>query len=399
MAELGLERTYGVALHAVAANALFRLGRWEEATDRLQAALAAKPTGTQAVELHLARARLLVGRGAFDEAEEELETIEVLSAEATGPRHRVPLLTLRAGLHMWLGHPDEALQSVLSGLKVVGDTPDDVWVLAPLVWHGLRAVADSAEATMGTRDSDATSTSENNAIIDLLLLRIDQLVKQAAEASPEVATTVAGYRKLCEGEAGRARGVSDPDIWASAADQWAAGGHPYPAAYARFRQAEALFALRTGAAGASSALCQAHATAKRLGARPFLTQIEILAVRARVILEEDPSNPEATPACRIDTMPPVGGLTNLQGDQTGTTERRTDAARSPSVLDGLTQRERVVLAELADGRSNREIGNRLFISQKTVSAHVSHILTKLGVRSRVQASVLYHRLRYPESSP
>lgn len=50
-----------------------------------------------------------------------------------------------------------------------------------------------------------------------------------------------------------------------------------------------------------------------------------------------------------------------------------------------------MLAEVAQGRSNREIAERLFISEKTVSAHLSHIFGKLGVRSRVQASALYYQ--------
>jgi DNA-binding NarL/FixJ family response regulator len=59
---------------------------------------------------------------------------------------------------------------------------------------------------------------------------------------------------------------------------------------------------------------------------------------------------------------------------------------------GLTPREAEVLALLADGRTNREIGEELFISQKTASVHVSRILGKLEVRSRVEAATTAHRL-------
>ena len=57
-------------------------------------------------------------------------------------------------------------------------------------------------------------------------------------------------------------------------------------------------------------------------------------------------------------------------------------------LDALTSREREVLAELAKGRSNREIARALGVSEKTVKAHVSSVLAKLGVQDRTQAALL-----------
>jgi len=56
-------------------------------------------------------------------------------------------------------------------------------------------------------------------------------------------------------------------------------------------------------------------------------------------------------------------------------------------LDALTGRERQVLAELAKGRSNREIARALHVSEKTVKAHVSSVLGKLGVQDRTQAAL------------
>jgi DNA-binding NarL/FixJ family response regulator len=57
-------------------------------------------------------------------------------------------------------------------------------------------------------------------------------------------------------------------------------------------------------------------------------------------------------------------------------------------LDSLTRREREVLAEIAKGRSNREIARALTVSEKTVKAHVSSVLAKLGVQDRTQAALL-----------
>jgi len=59
-----------------------------------------------------------------------------------------------------------------------------------------------------------------------------------------------------------------------------------------------------------------------------------------------------------------------------------------SGLDALTSREREVLAELTKGRSNREIARALGVSEKTVKAHVSSVLAKLGVQDRTQAALL-----------
>ena len=59
---------------------------------------------------------------------------------------------------------------------------------------------------------------------------------------------------------------------------------------------------------------------------------------------------------------------------------------------GLTAREAEVLALVASGSSNRQLGAALYISEKTASVHVSNILRKLGVTSRVDAAAIAQRL-------
>lgn len=71
-------------------------------------------------------------------------------------------------------------------------------------------------------------------------------------------------------------------------------------------------------------------------------------------------------------------------------DRSTERLRAVERVDVLTEREREVLALLAAGLSNGEIGRRLFLVEGTVKGHVSTILQRLGVRNRVEAAVLAH---------
>ncbi|MEV6664097.1 response regulator [Streptomyces nigra] len=80
---------------------------------------------------------------------------------------------------------------------------------------------------------------------------------------------------------------------------------------------------------------------------------------------------------------------------------RADPVETPSVppeLEGLSPRERDILALIGDGLTNREIGKKLYLSEKTVKNHISRLLAKLGVQRRVQAAVLASHLEHPEPS-
>ena len=71
----------------------------------------------------------------------------------------------------------------------------------------------------------------------------------------------------------------------------------------------------------------------------------------------------------------------------------------PKELDELSERERDVFRLMAEGMSNGEIGQELFISETTVKTHVTHILQKLGLRDRVQAVVLAYQTGVFEETP
>jgi DNA-binding NarL/FixJ family response regulator len=82
------------------------------------------------------------------------------------------------------------------------------------------------------------------------------------------------------------------------------------------------------------------------------------------------------------------GHTLLGPEAAGTLLNSAAAAPAVRGIGALTGREREVLAQIADGRSNREIARLLRVSEKTVKTHVSSVLAKLGVADRTQAALL-----------
>ncbi|WP_051942930.1 response regulator [Streptacidiphilus rugosus] len=80
-----------------------------------------------------------------------------------------------------------------------------------------------------------------------------------------------------------------------------------------------------------------------------------------------------------------GAATRLMARLRG---QATQAPQQPDVLAELTDRERDILALIGEGLTNREIGQRLYLAEKTVKNHISRMLAKLGVERRVQAAVI-----------
>ncbi len=133
--------------------------------------------------------------------------------------------------------------------------------------------------------------------------------------------------RLAQAERSRLETASDQERWQTAATAWERLERPFETAYARFREAEALLAAATSRPRAEQILRGAHQTAVMLGAVPLRREIELLAQRGRLRLEQ-PVDTTAAPTA------PSSAATSL----------------------GLTQREMGVLALVAEGRTNRQIG-------------------------------------------
>ncbi|HYR63952.1 MAG TPA: AAA family ATPase [Actinomycetota bacterium] len=358
---MGLVRFHGATLQAMIANTLFRLGRWDEGERRVREAFDANPAGTAVMDLRLARAKITMARGDFAATAGDLEAVKELSIRAIDPRFTVPVLTLEAGLALWEGRLDDARDAVAAGLAKL-TVSQEVWFAAPLAWHGLRTEADRAEQARGRRGTEdvvaARSTAEG------LLTHLRGLIGRLDPAAAAVHRAAELYAAMCEGERSRLEGASSAETWESVATTWDAMGQPYPAAYARWRTAEALLARRARSGTAAEALRSAHAVALTLGANPLRREVEGLAARAGIALDAPARPAPAAPS----------------------------APQAPEANLGLTRREVEVLRLVAMGRTNREVATILFISEKTAGVHVSNILRKLGLRSRVEASGYAHRL-------
>ena len=125
------------------------------------------------------------------------------------------------------------------------------------------------------------------------------------------------------------------------------------------------------------------------GADEMIT--EALRSGAAGYLLKDSDSDELTAAIRAlatgqSTMSPAVARTVFDGYL-----RREVAAEPARMINRLSPRERDVLALLADGLSNAEIGARLYLSSSTIKDYVSAVLGKLGTANRVQAAVLAHR--------
>lgn len=343
-AELGVTWSpYGLEIRALQVTALFVIGDWA-GSERAAQLGGERPPDAMAARLRAAALYAAVASGA-PEAAESVRSLE-------GAWHHDPLIALVAGANQaellrWREEPAAAIEVVDHVLQHV-DQVWEPWYLAG-IWLsavGLAAAGDLAEQARLLRDEALAAQARSHA--ERLLARAHETVERGllgGELGPE------GRAWLLRADAEHSR-VTTPgsvELWERTLQEFGYG-HRYEQARSGAGLASALL-IADRREQAQRALRDALAIAVELGATPLRQSLEALARRGRL---------------------DVG-------------------VRLPSVTGGLTPRELEVLRHLSEGRTNRQIGEQLFISEKTASVHVSNILAKLGARSRTEAVSLAHR--------
>lgn len=246
----------------------------------------------------------------------------------------------------WAGRYDEAVslaEEVAAYLGAVWSTYflGRIWISA-LAIAALAGAAEEAVAEPGS-PTQAERLAEGDALLQIARTTAERGRPRGGVLGPE------GLAWLQRAEAEHARlraatgaGPAEPSVWEATVRAFDFG-YRYEVARSRFRWAQALRAAGDrNAAELESA--EALSEAEAMGAQPLVDAIRAWARRARL---------------------PLAGV-----------RRETST---------LTEREEEVLTLVAQGMSNRQIGERLYISTKTVSVHVSNVLAKLGVSGRAEA--------------
>jgi DNA-binding CsgD family transcriptional regulator/tetratricopeptide (TPR) repeat protein len=333
---VGLPGHLQAGMHENAAGALLALGRAGEALELLGDA--PQTVGADTICVHIRLAEVAFVLGDLDDAADRLARAAAMAGlEALV---RVPLVTLQADVALWRGDHAAALAAVRDGeAQLVEAERLDA---APLLAVALRVQADGVEA--GALEPAAARVEA-----DRLLAHLERLVGGGGPL-PEPDQLL----RVGRAERARLEQPADPAPWRAVVAGWEDLRRPYDAAYANWRLAEALAVTRENRDELVLCLVAAHGAASGLGATHLAAAAERLARRARVAL----------PGVAED------------GDE---------------AFGDLTAREREVLALVAAGRTNREIAETLFITEKTASVHVSNILRKLGVSNRGEAAAAAYR--------
>jgi DNA-binding CsgD family transcriptional regulator/tetratricopeptide (TPR) repeat protein len=360
--QFGALGRFGPSLLPDAANALLSLGRREEAERVLDEVfdLDLRWPGHWVRPLTI-RGTLRLRTGDLAAARADFQRILEESRAPLDPQSATPVFAGLAETAIWDGRLADARAAAADGLEVLATSEEPFWIT------DLCRIALAVEAATAEQARARHASVDEQVARELAAGLIERA--RAATTAPNVVPTLVVKANLLSAEAewSRVIGPSDPERWANSAQAWEALGYPWPAGYARWREAEALLAQGAPRQAAGTALAKARMLASGLGARLLTAEIDSLGRRAR-----------------IELAPPAGG------------EAPDEPAQEPAAATGelgLTPREREVLALVAEGRTNREIAEALFISDKTASVHVSNILAKLGVANRGQAAAVAHRLR------
>ncbi|MGA1838618.1 AAA family ATPase [Herbiconiux sp. 11R-BC] len=363
----GVERTSGVILMSNVIAPLFALGQTRRATELLDRALELEPPIGFSAHLQLQKLQAVLRGG------------DAVGADRLLRGWRAGLsLQCRIDAQSRLGFAAIAAEIALANGDIAGAWLEAAAIVAPehrtfpaydlpllVVAAGVLAAArasgtELAVRTVGSGTPEAPlalrahPAPPHDGVIDLA--ELESRLRSGLEMVRHWPTAPV-FVALFEAELGGAGAGTDADLWAAAVDAATASGAPAAfAPYALVRHAEAL-------AGSGD---RAAARLRAEEARSAAEAIGMGLVTARVAELER----------RI-------GLVRLPG------RRDADGAqRVQTVEDELTERERQVLALIAQGQSNKQIAQALYISVKTASVHVSNILRKTNTASRTEAAYL-----------
>jgi DNA-binding CsgD family transcriptional regulator/tetratricopeptide (TPR) repeat protein len=328
----GLQRACAPFLRLNAAESLYELGRWDEAEEQLREAEVMDPEGPPVDRLRTGQmwALLFASRGRYEDARAQLDVVRSLRG-STSDVFALELDSIEASVRAWSGDRDGAIELALTEAR--SDQPRN-------------ACSDAGLPLL----LDATTVAADTQVVSELAEAFERwnAIGRWGGGQPG---DYAPARAQLQAEQHR----DDPDAWRAVADAWQSGKRLPRVAYARYRQAAAFVAVGDRAA-AEPVAQDAYSIATRVGFAWLSEQIAALARRSDLDLGEP--------------LVPT----------------------SPAEQVGLTSREREVLQLLAEGRTNRQIGEELFISTKTASVHVSNILAKLQVANRGAAAAAAYRL-------
>jgi DNA-binding CsgD family transcriptional regulator/tetratricopeptide (TPR) repeat protein len=389
----GLEAVYGNFLRGNAADSLFLLGRWAESRALSATALEWSPAGVAFVSSVDSLAIVEIETRAGEYAGRLLGQLLLELETVRDSQHGVPVYRAAASFALWRNDHADARRAAERGWQLIDGSED---------WSLVAKMAATVAEVDAAAGADAQARRDLAALADARSRAAEVVTEAEASVRASGVASAIGSRReadayLATAAAHRARleGRDDPANWAGVAERWRSLANPYEVARARWREAEARLGSGEGRPARTRArgpLHEAATIALHLAARPMLRELRELAGRAMIPLPEgiDEMLAQDGPAT---AGPPTGGPLPATGERSALVRGVVGEVSAPRTdTFGLSRREQEVLALISEGRTNREIGERLFISQKTVGVHVGNILSKLGVSGRVEAAAVAIRL-------
>ena len=359
----GAPHSYVAWLAAAEAAGRLSAGRPEDCAGLLRTCLGSEPGPLVEVAARLVAARLAALQGRVDEAAAHVARVPEIFADPSEFKAFQYDAVQAEVLHA-AGNPSAAAACVEAALDAPGMPPTMCEWLLPLA---ARAFADLAQQARD-RGEDGTPVQDR---LDELVRRFPVVIQDSGPPvydashrdsdalSPFYRRQVVAFDAWYLAEIGRSRcSPGNAEEWEQASTLLSGAGLPWEGTYAGWRAAEAhLRGRQPDRARAAHWARRAAERATQLGAEPVLAHVRDLARSARIRL--DSVDPPA-PAPVADSL-------------------------------GLTRREREVLGHVVAGRTYAEIAADLVISEKTVSAHISHMLSKTGATNRVELAALAAR--------